>query len=133
MTLALDFNTSLGVFQLEGPSDAWFGVGWDSDEMPNTYAMIVTSSSVVERTLGTNSGGSVLTSTITVFNDTTDGDVRTVTFIRSLAAASSSYYNFSDVTNTTEIDIIWAVGSSTTFSQHTSSNRGSTSMSCFVF
>ena len=130
MTVAIDFNLTVPVvfFELEGPSDAWFGVGWDSTTMPDTYAMVVTSDDVVERTLGSNAGGSELDSSVTVCSDTTADGVRTIIFYRNAEADDSDYYDFSDVTSSTTIDIIWAVGSSTTFSAHTSSNRGSTSM-----
>ena len=120
-------NFTFAAFEIQGPSDKWFGVGWGSDEMPDTYAMIIADDTddVVERTLGDNSGGTELTSSIFVINDTTVDDVRTVTFFRFAEASSSAYYDFSDVTSGS-IDIIWAVGSSETFAQHAS--RGSTSM-----
>ena len=128
LNVTIDLDISIAAFEMQGPSDVWFGVGWDSTTMAGTYGMVVLSDSVVERSLSYYSGGTVLTSTITIYNDTTDGDIRKIIFYRNASALDSNYYDFSEVTSTTEIDIIWAVGSSSSFSQHNSTNRGTRCM-----
>ena len=125
-------NNEVAYFVMQGPADLWFGVGWDSDVMSGTYAMIVTDEddTIVERSLGNYNSGTVLDSTITVVIDFSFSGSRLVIFYRNASAPSADYYDFSDVGGT-EIDIIWAVGSSATFGAHNTTNRGSTSMEVY--
>ena len=131
LNVSIDQNISLALFLMQGPANVWFGVGWGSSTMAaDTYAMILVNDTVEveERSLGLYSGGSVLTSTIGVINDTTSGNVRTVFFYRAASVANSDYYNFSAIADGDEIDIIWAVGSAPVFGKHNTTNRGTTSM-----
>ena len=51
--LRFDYSSSMVYITLEGPDDQWFGVGFGSTTMPNTYAIIVNGDGTVsERKLG---------------------------------------------------------------------------------
>ena len=127
LEVVVNQDTNIVQFKIAGPDSAWFGVAFGSTIMSNTYSLIASGTATVqERTLGAHSSGSSLASSLTVVSDLTVDNVRTVTAERN-ATVSSSYYDFGSVTDGQSIDMIWGVGSSTSFSKHTTSNRGSTS------
>ena len=114
-------------FRITGPDTAWFGVGFGSTTMSNTYAIVASVNETInELKLGNHASGSLLNTSISVVSDLTADNIRTVIFTRDLTV-SSDYYDFSNVTESTSVNLIWAVGSSSSFAAHSSSNRGTTS------
>jgi len=100
------------------PTDRWFAVGFigasafdENDEMKNVYAIVVPQNSrnLVERQLGGDDAdpqaGDVLTSTVTLVEDETEGGMRTLRIQRDLdvslndlsddATSLNKYYKFS--------------------------------------
>lgn len=107
-----------------GPADAWFGVGFDAQQMSDKpYALIVNSSGVIEQKIGTcgseadHCPGTQLQSTIKVVSNTVQGSMRTVVMKRSYIGATLDHYTFDPVQNA-NINLITAVGSSQVFAYH---------------
>ena len=77
LDVSINQNTEVAWFQMTGPDSAWFGVGFGSTTMTNTYAIIATGSATVqERKLGSHSSGSLLNSSISVISDLIIDNVR---------------------------------------------------------
>eukprot|EP00038_Savillea_parva_P006493 m.164130 g.164130 ORF g.164130 m.164130 type:complete len:753 (-) comp12385_c0_seq1:70-2328(-) len=102
-----------------GPADVWFGVGFGSSQMPNTYAITVSGNDVTERKLGDHAAGTVLTSTVTVVSNTVTNNMRTVVLTRPLKGKTSDYYSFD--TTALSLDLINAVGTGMQFAYHKAS------------
>ena len=120
VSLSLIVNTEKDSVNLKisGPSSGWFGVGFDADAMGDLpYTIIVTGSTVREQKLGNHAPGTQLKSTVTVLSNTVSNGLRTVTLTRSAKGLTSDYYSF-DVSKTTSIDLIVAVGYSETYAYH---------------
>ena len=124
ITVTINTNTNIVNFEYTGPTDRWFACGFGSTTMPNTYAIYHTPSSpCLERKLGNDAKGSLLDSTTTTISDEESDDVRTVICERDIDIDDNDYYSFSNIGDGTTINVIWARGSSSSFSSH--SNRGS--------
>lgn len=106
---------------LSGPSNVWFGVGFNALEMADTpYTIIVDGNgNVTERNLADHAPGTLLPKTIKVLTDTVLNGVRTVVLTRTAQAASANYYNFSLATQ--QLSFLSAVGSTPDLQYH--SNR----------
>lgn len=119
--------------KLIGPDDAWFGFGFGSTTMPGTYSVIGQGSTLelVERTLGSNSGGTVLSSSgDSEVSD--DGDTRTVILTRGYDEDGTyDFTNFMDCT-TTSMQYISAHGSGNSFGYHASRTWGTATNECCV-
>ena len=105
LSVALDAETSLATLTLVGPSDKWFGVGFNASLMSDLpYAIIVeaapsssgnTAASVSERKLANHYPGTALSpSMLTVVSDVVAGGVRTLVLTRALRGATSEHYTF---------------------------------------
>ena len=121
---------------LEGPADAWFGVGFGSssmcvqgyaDECPGSgpYSIIVQGDELVEeRRLAFHGPGRVLPSFVKVLSNTVDHetDQRTVVLQRPLQGPNKDYYSFLHPSSTLpaalNVPVIIARGCSLTFEQH---------------
>ena len=118
LSLIVDAEKKFGKPKISGPSSGWFGVGFDADAMSDLpYTMIVTGSTVREQKLGNHAPGTQLKSTVKVLSNTVSNGLRTVTLSRSAKGATSDYYSF-DVSKTTSINLIVAVGYSETYAYH---------------
>lgn len=119
-------STDLSVF-IDGETDTvtitmshfcarWLGVGFGSNVMNGTYAITNTidiDAANVERKLGYEDEGTVLTPTITVESDTQSNCVQTTVVSRAITIdGDSDYFDFSTIGDGTTIDIIWALGPS---------------------
>lgn len=118
---------------ITGPSNVWFGVGFNATLMADKpYAITIegSSGSVVERQLGSHDGkdpaGTVLKSTVTVVSNTVTDGLRTVVLTRPRQGTTTQHYTF-DPSNL-QIDFINAVGSSPKFAFHKSSTAASISL-----
>lgn len=126
MTAKIETSTTLVTLTLTGPSNRWLAIGFGGSQMSSATDMFIWN--VTANRDYTPSGGQSAPSpdasqSWTVTSDNVSGTTRTVIATRALV--SSGDYTF---TNTaTNIPVIFALGSSTTISSHTS--RGSTTIS----
>ena len=126
VNVSLDLNekTKNATITLTGPSDDWFGVGFDAKKMADAPYTIVVSPSkdtskatIVERRLANHNPGRVLSSNnLHVVSDVVQDKMRTVTLERPLVGSDSDHYTF-DV-GASAVNLIAAVGSSPTFAYH---------------
>jgi hypothetical protein len=121
VTLGLSVSASAGVtVSITGPADGnWFGVGFNAQVMFGAYAIVVDGEgAVTEHSLGLHAAGSVLTTSVTVVNNTVsaDGKLRTVVVTRALAGASPLHYSFDP--NKLLLNFICALGSTPQFAYH---------------
>merc|ERR1719242_1519493 len=102
-----------------GPTSRWFGVGFGSDSMSNTYSIIAHGDdfNVTERTLSSSSGGTELSVSGNV-SVSESGDSRTLVLEREYNVDGT--FDFTDFMECTDmsIDIISAKGSDTSFAYH---------------
>ncbi|TNE28067.1 MAG: T9SS type A sorting domain-containing protein [Bacteroidetes bacterium] len=124
ITVTVNTNTNMVEIEMTGMNGTWFGYGFGGSSMSGRYTMITDGAgNFQERQLGTHTAGSALSSSATVTSNTTSGSVRTVVVSRSRVGQNASYYTFPNTA--TNISLIWAKGSGSSLSQHSSSNRGS--------
>ena len=87
LQLKIDENNNNVTITLQGPSDKWFGIGFGSPSMKNTYAVVVHEGIVEERLLGNHTPGSVTVyQSITISSDESTNGTRKVTMFRPLKA-----------------------------------------------
>jgi hypothetical protein len=104
---------------LTGPSGAWFGVGFDAENMGDApYTIVVDGNgNVDERKLADHAAGEVLPPSLQVLSNTVSSDgIRTVVISRPLKGASPEYYTFNPAVS--GVPYIAAVGASTDFAYH---------------
>jgi hypothetical protein len=122
----VDSQASLATITLAGPSDVWFGVGFNATAMQDRPYVIVVEGgaegAVSERKLADHDAGDPLPATVKVVSSSVSSSgVRTVVLTRSLAGATADYYSFS-LEHSATIPFINAVGATPTFSQHKQRN-----------
>ena len=106
---------------LSGPSDVWFGVGFNASAMKDApWAVVVDGhGAVTERKLTDQGSNNVLLKpSVKVLSNTVAGKVRTVTMTRPLAGMTADYYSFSMTSTDVTTPFISAVGSGPTFAYH---------------
>lgn len=122
--VTLSESESLAHVTVTGPSTVWFGVGFGSSLMPNTYAVVIAGNgSVSEHLLGDHAAGTVLAPSVTVVSNTVSGTQRTVKFSRPLKGLTKTHYSF-NATNLA-LDLINAVGAGPDFAYHKASTATS--------
>eukprot|EP01084_Bolivina_argentea_P237168 398679_1 len=111
--ILVEINNNLVTITMNGPSNIWYGIGFGARVMNGTYAIIIRDV-IEERMLGSHTSGSIISSFITVQNDTIDtiNSIRTVVLTRSRIGDATQYSFPSSIDN---INIIYAYGSSLTF------------------
>ena len=116
-------SSGVATITLNGPADAWFGIGFNAVVMSNApYTILVNSTNVWEQKIGTcgseaeHCPGDLLAPELKVVSSTTKGNVRTVVLTRPLAGATNKHYSFSFDKPT--INIISAVGQNQVFAYH---------------
>lgn len=67
---------------LSGPSDVWYGVGFNATAMDGAYTIIIEGKNVSERKLGDHTEGSLLSSSVTVLSNVENNGMRTVVLTR---------------------------------------------------
>ncbi|KAA3639075.1 MAG: hypothetical protein DWQ02_04255 [Bacteroidetes bacterium] len=131
-TLTLDMNIdtdiNLVTLTMTGPDNVFFAFGFGGTSMNNTYAIIMEGNgNIMERALGNHNSGTLLTSSITVIQNTTSGGVRTVQLTRAINGLNASYFTFPS--SATVINFIYSRGSSSTLQYHGFANKGISSIS----
>ena len=130
MTLKIDKNatTSIVTLTLTGPSDKWFGIGFNaSGAMTNgTDCLYYTSSLVDSKITGQSTPTTDTANEWTVVsNNLVSGTTRSLVLTRNFVGGTGDY---SFVYNDNALNIIWAYGSGLTMSQHSGTGRGSTAL-----
>jgi len=108
----------LATLTLEGPSDTWWGVGFDAVAMSDQpYSMIIDGHGVVsERKMGYHSAGVPLSPSVAVHSNTVNAGRRTVRLNRPLKGATADHLSFS--ASASGVPFIAAVGSTPQISYH---------------
>lgn len=129
LQVELDVATDTATISLTGPSDVWFGVGFNASAMKDApWAVIVEASGdVSERKLADQNPGSALASSVVVVSSTVQDGKRHVVLTRSLKGKSKDYFTF-DPTANTQLPFINAVGSTPTLSYHKDKSPSSLSL-----
>ena len=125
VTVGVEHNTATVIITLTGPSDVWFGVGFDAGAMKDLpYAIIVDGQGqVTERKLGDHSPGTELSTSVKIVSNTVVDNIRTVVVSRPVKGASKDHYSFQTIPG--DLPLISAIGNSVQLSYH-KSKMGST-------
>lgn len=115
----LDAEADEARISMAGPSDVWFGVGFNAQEMSDEPWTVVVdgTGAVSERKLVDQKPGTLLTPSVKVVSNTVSGSIRTVLLTRPLKGATPDYYTFV-VNGSSELPFINAIGSGPAFSYH---------------
>ena len=129
MTLKIDKNstTSTVTVTLTGPSDKWFGIGFNaSGAMTNGTDCLYYASSLVDSRITGQAAPTIdTTNEWSTSSNTIVGTTRTLVLTRNFVGGTGDY---SFVYNDNALNIIWAYGSGLTMSQHSGTGRGSTAL-----
>ena len=130
MTLKIDTNatTSTVTIALTGPSDKWFGIGFNAfGAMANGTDCLYYASSLIDAKI--TGQATPVTDTANewtvVSNNLVSATTRSLVLTRNFVGGTGDY---TFVYNNTGLNIIWAYGSGLTMSQHSSTGRGSTAL-----
>ena len=116
--LTVDTPADMVTIALAGPSDVWFGVGFNAQAMADSPWTIIVdgNGTVTERKLGAHVPGTLLAPSLRVVSSSVVGKVRHIVVQRSIKGKSSDYFTFDAATTT--LNYINAVGSTPTFGFH---------------
>ena len=126
MTLKVDKNlsTSTVTITLTGPTDKWFGIGFNATRMSSGTDCLYYSTSLVDSVI--TSQGAPTTDATNEWNitsNTVSGATRTLILTRNFVGGPGDYtFLYNDNT----LNAIWAYGNDTSFAYHQS--RGSSSL-----
>jgi hypothetical protein len=120
MSLDIDGANDLVTISLSGPSQYWYGVGFDASKMADLpYAIIVDGNGQVqERILANHDPGHELQPSVKILSNTVTNGVRTIVLQRTLVGITPDHYNFT--TSISTIPFINALGDTVDLSQHKS-------------
>ena len=120
ITVGVEHNTATVIITLTGPSNVWFGVGFDAGAMKDLpYAIIVDGhGQVTERKLGDHSPGTELSTSVKIVSNTVVDNIRTVIVSRPVKGASKDHYSFQTIPG--DLSLISAIGNSAQLSYHKS-------------
>jgi hypothetical protein len=130
-TVKFDTNPTTVTMTLVGPSNKWLGLGFGMTSMFSTGDGVIASgasATLTDRNF-TGSGStpnSDATQNWTTTSNSVDGTgtVRTIIATRALSTGDTSGSDFTFTNSTASINLIWALGSSLTLSQHQSRGSG---------
>jgi hypothetical protein len=126
MTLKIDKNatTSAVTLTLTGPSDKWFGIGFNATSMSNGTDCLYYSNSLVDSKItGQASPTTDATNEWAISSNTTSGTTTTLVLTRAFVGGTGDY---TFVYNDNTLNVIWAYGTGTALAYH--SSRGSSSL-----
>jgi hypothetical protein len=129
LSMAMDTTVPGGrvVITISGPSNVWFGVGFNAKQMiDRPYTVVIDGNGLVtERRIDDHAPGTLLTPTqVQVLSNNVENGIRTVVLSREFKGVTSNHYTF-DPTKLV-LPFINAVGRTVSFSHHQS--KGSTTM-----
>jgi hypothetical protein len=127
MTLKIDKNatTSIVTVTLTGPSDKWFGIGFNAISMSNGTDCLYYSTSLVDSGITGNGAPTTdVTNEWTVIsNNLVSGTTRSLVVTRNFVGGAGDYtFGYND----NSLNMIWAYGSSSSLAYH--SGRGSAAL-----
>lgn len=128
-TVKFDTNPTTVTMTLVGPSDKWLGLGFGMTSMFTSGDGVIASgasATLTDRNF-TGSGSAPNTDSAqnwTTTSNTVAGTVRTIVATRALSTGDTSGSDFTFTNSTASINLIWALGSSLTLSQHQSRGSG---------
>lgn len=122
MSVKFDTDPTTVTMTLTGPSTKWFGVGINATSMASGDCVIYTTSLSDRKLIGQTTPSVDASQDWTVTSNTTSGGVRTIVATRALDTGDANDYTFTNSANS--INLIWAVGSSTTLAYHASRGGG---------
>jgi hypothetical protein len=128
-TVKFDTNPTTVTMTLVGPSDKWLGLGFGMTSMFTSGDGVIASgasATLTDRNF-TGSGSTPNTDSAqnwTTTSNTVAGTVRTIVATRALSTGDTSGSDFTFTNSTASINLIWALGSSLTLSQHASRGSG---------
>jgi hypothetical protein len=128
VAVSVDAQNDVVTLNMTGPADVWWGVGFDAQAMKDApWAVIVEAPTsmgggaprVSERQLQDQNSGTKLTSSLKIVatHTSSDGELLTVVATRALKGLTSKHYTF-DVTKSSKINLINAVGSGPSLAYH---------------
>lgn len=107
------------------PDNVWFAIGFGLQTMGSGDVFMSDGTTIKD---ATNTGFSMPATDSqedwTIVSNTASGGVRTMVVTRPLQTTDNTDYVFNP--QDTSIQLIWALGTSTTYAKHTSANRGAT-------
>eukprot|EP01084_Bolivina_argentea_P045649 84030_1 len=96
--ISLFFSTKTMRMTYYGPSNVWYGIGFNNTFMQNAYSIIIDGTGAVsERQLANNAQGIGLKSTTTIVSNTVNGTTRELVLTRPMditGARATDYYDF---------------------------------------
>jgi len=115
----LDFLKDEVSISVTGPSDVWFGVGFNASAMKNApWAIIVDGNGdVTERKLQDQNPGAELANSVTVVSNVVDKGLRTVVMTRPMKGETADHFTFS-ADQEVVLPFINAIGGTETLSYH---------------
>ncbi|XP_045181704.2 uncharacterized protein LOC123540595 [Mercenaria mercenaria] len=126
----IDLNSTTAMITISGPSNVWFGIGFNASHMADSpYTIIVNSTGVYERQIGTcgseaeHCPGDPLETSVTVVSSKVADGIRTVMLTRPLKGKTMKYYTF-DPSAQSQINMISAIGSTQLFAYHQNKTSG---------
>ena len=128
-TVKFDTNPTTVTMTLVGPSDKWLGLGFGMTSMFTSGDGVIASgasANLTDRNF-TGSGStpnSDATQNWTTTSNTVAGSVRTIIATRALSTGDSAGVDYTFTNSTASINLIWALGSSLTLTQHQSRGNG---------
>ena len=125
ISLNLDSSLSKATIELTGPSQSWFGVGFNAPSFlmaDQPYTIVVDGNgNVEERKLGNHAPGNVLSQSFKVVSNSIKDELRTVTIERPFAGKTNDHYTF-DPKNSS-LPLLLASGTASSFSYHGPTSR----------
>ena len=123
--LGLDSSTSKATITLSGPNGVWYGVGINAGNFlmsDKPYTIVVDGNgNVSELKVGNHAPGNILKQSIKTITNTVSDGIRTVTMVRDFNGISTDHYTFDS--SISALPLIFASGTSSTFSYHGSKTR----------
>jgi hypothetical protein len=129
MSIKIDMNsaTSTVTLTLTGPSDKWFGIGFNTTSMGSGDCLYYSSSLVDSSLTGQSVPTTDASNEWTVVSNTilSGTTTRSLVLTRSFAGGAGDY---TFAYNNNSLNVIWAFGSGTAMTQHAGTARGSSTL-----
>ncbi|MCH2033175.1 MAG: T9SS type A sorting domain-containing protein [Tenacibaculum sp.] len=130
LSVNLEIDGATTKLTLNGPSNAWFAIGFDNgatNMFSSTDVFRTNGSTITDATTAGNQLPPADTSQDwNLISNTVSGNIRTIVATRPNNSGDSSDFVFNNSAGS--IDVIWAFGSSTTYAYHGGVNRGATTL-----
>lgn len=128
LSVNLDIDATTTTLTLNGPSNAWFAIGFGAVDMSSGADVFRTNGSTITDavTSGNNLPPADGSQDWNLISNTVSGNTRTIVATRANDTGDSNDYIFSNSAGS--FDVIWAYGSSTSYAYHGGANRGATTL-----